>query len=86
MGWRIASFVMLVVIFLAVVQLLVVVCNLPGKIARERNHPQAKAIEVSAWLGLVTGMVTWVIAAIWAQMIPSELNSSGLNSSGAGEQ
>ena len=70
MGWRIASFIMLIVIFLAVVQLLVVVCNLPGNVARARNHPQAKAIDVSAWLGPVTGMITWIVAVIWAYMNP----------------
>ena len=71
MGWRFASFVMLLVLFAAAVLIAVMVCSLPGKAARDRNHPQAKAIDVSAWLGLVTGMITWVGALIWAYMVPA---------------
>jgi hypothetical protein len=71
MGWRIASFVMLLVLFGLAVLIAVTVCSLPGKTARDRNHPQAKAIDVSAWLGLVTGMITWVLALVWAYTVPA---------------
>ncbi|MHC4451767.1 MAG: DUF3302 domain-containing protein [Planctomycetota bacterium] len=71
MGWRIASFVMLLVLFALAVLIVVAICSLPGKAARDRNHPQAKAIDVSAWLGLVTGMITWVLALVWAYTVPA---------------
>lgn len=37
----------------------------PGKIAEERNHPQAKAIEVTSLLGLIA-FPLWMLALIWA--------------------
>ena len=41
--------------------------SLPGKIARSRNHPQAEAITVCGWLGLLlTGGLLWVVAMVWA--------------------
>ncbi|MEM8883573.1 MAG: DUF3302 domain-containing protein [Planctomycetota bacterium] len=70
MGWRVASFVMLFVLAGLALLLLVTVLNYPGRVARKREHPQASAIETSAWLGLLTGMVTWVVACIWAHSRP----------------
>ena len=39
---------------------------LPGKIAKGRNHPQAEAINVASWLGIITFGVLWPFALIWA--------------------
>jgi len=66
MGWKIVSFFMLFIIVGLVIWLTMVVMNYPGNVARKREHPQASAIETAAWLGLVTGMVTWVVACVWA--------------------
>ena len=38
---------------------------LPGKIAFKREHPQAEAIRIAGWLGILTGVV-WILALIWA--------------------
>jgi len=38
---------------------------LPGKIAVKREHPQAEAIRIAGWLGIITGVV-WIVALIWA--------------------
>lgn len=38
---------------------------LPGKIAAQRHHPQAEAIRIAGWLGILTGVV-WIVALIWA--------------------
>ncbi len=38
---------------------------LPGKIAVKRKHPQADAICIAGWLGIITGVV-WILALIWA--------------------
>ena len=38
---------------------------LPGKIAFKREHPQAEAIRMAGWLGILTGIV-WILALIWA--------------------
>jgi len=37
----------------------------PGRVARERDHPQADAVGVCGWLGLLTG-VFWIVAMVWA--------------------
>ena len=37
----------------------------PGKVARERNHPQEKAIEVTSLLGLLV-FPLWMLALVWA--------------------
>ena len=37
----------------------------PGQIAMQRNHPQAKAIEVCSLLGLIV-FPLWMAALIWA--------------------
>ena len=44
--------------------------SLPGKKAAERNHPQAEAINVLGWVGLVLGGVGWMVALTWAHLKP----------------
>ena len=43
--------------------------GLPGRIAAARGHPQASAIGVCGWLGLIT-FVLWPIALVWAYTSP----------------
>jgi hypothetical protein len=45
--------------------------SLPGKIAADRGHPQADAIRVAGWLGLVTMGLFFPIAMIWAYTSPT---------------
>jgi len=66
MLWDVFVFVVLTVIIAAVVFIAVKLGGLPGKIAKSRNHPQADAINVCAWLGLITLGVAWPIALVWA--------------------
>ena len=70
MAWKIVSLLMLFLIFALVLGIVLKVLNFPGVVAREREHPQASAIETAAWLGLVTGGITWVIACVWAHARP----------------
>lgn len=37
----------------------------PGKIAKDRNHPQTEAIEVTSLLGLLV-FPLWMAALVWA--------------------
>lgn len=39
---------------------------MPGRIARSRNHPQADAISVCGWMGLLTLGILLPLAYIWA--------------------
>ncbi|WP_256808009.1 DUF3302 domain-containing protein [Bradyrhizobium sp. Bra64] len=41
--------------------------RLPGDIARARHHPQADAISVCGWMGIIT-LVLWPIAMVWAHL------------------
>ena len=43
---------------------------LPGKIARDRNHPQADAISVCGWCGAITLGILSPLAFIWAFTSP----------------
>jgi hypothetical protein len=43
--------------------------GLPGAIARSRNHPQADAINICGWMGLIT-LVMWPAALVWAHIKP----------------
>jgi hypothetical protein len=45
--------------------------SLPGKIAADRDHPQADAIRVAGWLGLLTMGLFFPFALIWAYTRPT---------------
>ena len=69
----------LVVLFILValgIALVVVLGPLPGKIAKQRNHPQTEAIQVMGWIGLITLGVPWLIALIWAYTKPFQSGSA----------
>ena len=67
-------------IFALIVLIVLLVCLLaawaalgyyPGKIARDRGHPQAEAISVCGWIGALTFGVFAPIAFIWAFTNPN---------------
>ena len=45
--------------------------SLPGSIAKSRAHPQAEAINVCGWMGIIT-LVLWPIAMVWAFLLPNK--------------
>lgn len=59
------AIIVLLVLAISAVVVIVVLGSLPGKIARQRNHPHAQAVTVAGWIGLVF-VVFWPIALIWA--------------------
>ncbi|MFW2438155.1 MAG: DUF3302 domain-containing protein [Arenicellales bacterium] len=54
--------ILIAVVIVAVVKL----GPLPGNIAKKRGHPQADAINVLGWIGIITMGVSWLIALVWA--------------------
>lgn len=44
--------------------------ELPDKIATKRHHPQADAINVVGWFGVLTMGLLWPLAIIWAYTKP----------------
>ena len=67
------SFVILVVLATVAIVIFVELATIPGRKAREREHPQADAINILGWLGLPMGGVPWVIAIVWAYTQPGLL-------------
>ena len=65
-GLDVFTFVVMFVLLTAVAILIKVLGALPGNIARSRSHPQADAINVCGWLGIVTLGLLWPVALIWA--------------------
>lgn len=59
------ALLILVVLVVVGVVIAAMLGALPGKIARKRGHPQADAINVCGWLGLVTLGLLWPLALIW---------------------
>lgn len=62
------DYISLGLIFFAVIVITLGIIKIhcyPGKIAEERNHPQAKAIEVTSLLGLLI-FPLWMFALVWA--------------------
>ena len=66
----ILGFVILVVLVLLGIWIFVELAKLPGSKAQQSNHPQAEAIKVLGWLGLLFGGVPWLIALVWAHTNP----------------
>lgn len=65
-GLDIFTFVVMLVLLVAAGVFIKILGALPGKIARSRAHPQAEAINVCGWLGILTLGLAWPVALIWA--------------------
>ena len=62
------GFIVFMVLVFAVI--IVALGSLPGKIARQRNHPQADAINAASWISFVGFGIFWPLALIWAFIKP----------------
>lgn len=63
---EIFALIILIVLLAAAVAVWVILGMLPGRIARSRNHPQADAINVCGWWGVITMGLLCPLAFIWA--------------------
>lgn len=64
-AWDYATFAALFVLVLAGTVFVVFVAGLPGRIAVARQHPDAEAVKIMGWAGLLP-VVPWIQAFIWA--------------------
>ena len=64
------GFAILVLLVLLLVWIYVKLAAVPGNTASERGHPQAEAIKVLGWIGLLLGVAPWLVALVWAYMKP----------------
>jgi hypothetical protein len=81
------ALLILAILLVTVIAVVGVLGALPGRIARQRGHPQADAIAVAGWLGLLFFGVLWPLALIWAYLRPNntiaEVSSPDVKSKGA---
>src|SRR5262245_34983949 len=68
------AFLVFAVLIAVATVIIVFLGQLPGRIARQRAHPQAAAINVAGWLGLATLGLLWPIALIWAFVSPTSVS------------
>jgi hypothetical protein len=67
---EIFALIVLFVLIAAAIWLVVIIGQIPGNMARKAGHPQAEAINILAWIGLLTLGVGWFIALVWAKAKP----------------
>ena len=79
----IATIAIIVIVVGVNVFFLIWLAGLPGRIARDRSHPQAEAINVLGWLSLVTLFGTWVVAFVWAYVRPANVRVAGISRTAA---
>jgi len=86
-GLDIFALVILIVLAAAVVGAWIILGMLPGKIAHARNHPQAEAINICGWWGVITMGILLPLAFIWAYTKPgvSQPEMTALEQSGEEE-
>jgi hypothetical protein len=60
-------------VFMAALTLYVIwyIGCLPGRVAAERNHPNAEAINVGSWATLLFGLIGWPWVLMWAYSQPA---------------
>ena len=76
-GLGIFALIVLLTIVATILGAVVWLAILPGKVARRRGHPQAEAINVAGWLGILTGIV-WIVALIWAYTVADDMNPASV--------
>lgn len=64
--WDYATFATAAVAGLAGVLIYIWIAGLPGRIALARGHPEAEAVKIMGWAGLLPTILPWIQAFIWA--------------------
>lgn len=71
-GLDIFALFVLITLFGTVIAIVIVLGLLPGKIARQRNHPNQEVITIGSWLALLVGGVLWPLLFLWAYYKPKD--------------
>jgi hypothetical protein len=64
--WDYLTFVTIFLLVVSGVVTYVWLAGLPGRIAIARQHPEAEAVKLLGWAGLLPTIYPWVQAFIWA--------------------
>ena len=70
------ALVVVAVMIALAIAIIVKVGPMPGNIAKDRGHPQADAIAVLGWIGIVTFGLAWPFALVWAYTRSSDRQSA----------
>ncbi|MEP1471143.1 MAG: DUF3302 domain-containing protein [Halieaceae bacterium] len=74
------ALIVILIIVAAAIWIVVTLGSLPGQIAKEKHHPQAEAINILGWIGILTLGVSWFVAIVWAYAKPpGAVNAELLN-------
>jgi hypothetical protein len=83
------ALLILAILLVTAIAVIGVLGALPGRIARKREHPQADAVAVAGWMGLLFFGVLWPLALVWAYLRPNrsitESGSRDVENRGAGQ-
>jgi len=64
--WDYATFATAGLAGFAGVMIYIWIAGLPGRIALARHHPEAEAVKIMGWAGLLPTILPWIQAFIWA--------------------
>jgi len=64
--WDYATFATAALAGFAGVLTYIWIAGLPGRIALARHHPEAEAVKIMGWAGLLPTVLPWIQAFIWA--------------------
>ena len=73
------ALVVIAVMIAAAIAIVVKLGPIPGNIATDRGHPQADAIAVLGWIGVITLGLAWPFALVWAYTRSSDMQSAHLS-------
>ena len=73
----ILALLVLTLLVVLAVYVFIALAKWPGQVARKRNHPQAEAIAVLSWGGLLlTAGIAWLVSLVWAHAKPPAFGSA----------
>jgi hypothetical protein len=64
--WDYLTFLTMMLCVVAVITIWIFLAGLPGRIALARKHPEAEAVKMLGFAGLLPTVYPWVQAFIWA--------------------
>lgn len=64
--WDYATFATAALAGFAGIMIYIWIAGLPGRIALARKHPEAEAVKIMGWAGLLPTILPWIQAFIWA--------------------
>jgi hypothetical protein len=64
--WDYLTFITLFLIVVSVIMIWLWLAGLPGRIAISRKHPEAEAVKMLGYAGLLPTIYPWMQALIWA--------------------